>query len=102
MRRHIYFVYILTSQLNKVLYIGVTNDLARRIKQHKSHEFGGFAARYNVHKLVYYEVFQYIEDAILREKRLKGGPRLQKMDLIAAVNPHWIEMDAELEVAQWA
>lgn len=95
-----YFVYVLTNNVNKVLYVGVTNDLCRRVREHKTKAYSGFTARYRVEKLVYYEVFDSIFDAIAREKQLKGGSRERKMELVTAGNPHWVELDAEQEVAK--
>jgi putative endonuclease len=77
-RIHKYFVYILTSQKHTVLYTGVTNDLIRRCREHKQGVGSIFTKRYNVNKLVYYEVFQYIRDAIAREKQIKGLLRAKK------------------------
>lgn len=71
MKGHIYYVYILTNKSNSVLYIEVTNDIIRRVAEHKGRINKGFTYRYNVDKLVYFEVHGYIEDAILREKHLK-------------------------------
>jgi putative endonuclease len=87
------FIYILTNKNNTTLYIGVTSDLEQRIKQHKSKiNKKSFTAKYNLSKLVYYESFQMISDAIGREKRLKGGNRAQKIALIESINPEWIEL----------
>ena len=72
---HQYYIYILASQKNGTLYIGVTNDLERRVLEHKQKRNEGFSSRYNVNMLVYFESFQYINDAILREKRLKKWNR---------------------------
>jgi len=87
------FIYILTNKNNTTLYIGVTADLEQRIKQHQSKiDKKSFTARYNLGKLVYYESFQMIGDAIAREKQLKGGNRAQKIALIESVNPEWKEL----------
>ena len=88
-----YYVYIETNKTNKVFYIGVTNNIARRDKQHenKLHEFG-FTAKYNVNKLVYYEKYHDINKAIAREKSLKGINRQKKRDLIRAVNPKYDDL----------
>ena len=87
------FVYILTNKNNTTLYIGVTADLEQRIKQHTSKiNKKSFTARYNLSKLVYYEAFQMIGDAIAREKQLKGGNRAQKIALIESINPEWKEL----------
>ncbi|QOD61351.1 GIY-YIG nuclease family protein [Polaribacter haliotis] len=87
------FVYILTNKNNTTLYIGVTADLEQRIKQHKSKiNKKSFTARYNLSKLVYYEAFQMIGDAIAREKQLKSGNRAKKIALIESMNPEWEEL----------
>ena len=87
------FVYILTNKNNTTLYVGVTSDLEQRIKQHQSKkDKKSFTARYNLSKLVYYEAFQMIGDAIAREKQLKGGNRAQKIALIESINPEWDEL----------
>ena len=70
-----YYIYIMTNKLNTVLYTGVTNDLKRRIYEHKEKLVKGFTKKYNVTKLVYYEVYDDVDDAISREKRIKGGSR---------------------------
>ncbi|MFA6128845.1 MAG: GIY-YIG nuclease family protein [Bacteroidales bacterium] len=87
MKTYQFYVYILATNNNKVLYIGVTNNLKRRALEHKMHLVPGFTACYNVDKLVYYESFDFIEDAILREKRLKKWNRQWKNELIASKNP---------------
>lgn len=82
-----YYVYILTNKTNKVMYIGVTNDLCRRIREHKEEQIEGFTKRYHTHKLVYYEGFHEINDAIKREKQVKGWTRERKNALVATKNP---------------
>ncbi|NJM79167.1 MAG: GIY-YIG nuclease family protein [Flavobacterium sp.] len=82
-----YYVYIMANKNNTVLYIGFTNDIIRRTKEHKDRINKGFTYRYNVDKLVYYEVFGYINDAILREKRLKKWNRDWKIQLIEKATP---------------
>ena len=91
-----YFVYILFSERNGTLYVGVTNDLKRRIYEHKNKIFKGFTEKYGVDKLGYFEVFESIESAILREKQLKGGNRKQKLALIESINPNWIDLYDEI------
>ncbi|MDA3054002.1 MULTISPECIES: GIY-YIG nuclease family protein [unclassified Campylobacter] len=91
-----YFVYILFSERNGTLYVGVTNDLKRRIYEHKNKIFKGFTEKYGVDKLGYFEVFESIESAILREKQLKGGKRKQKLALIESINPNWIDLYDEI------
>ena len=82
-----YYVYMMSSNSNKVLYIGVTNDLVRRVREHKNGISGGFTFKYSCHKLVYYESFSDIEQAIGREKVLKGWKRFRKDALIDTINP---------------
>ena len=91
-----YFVYIMTNKRNKVLYTGVTNNLKRRVCKHKEKLVDGFARKYKITKLVYYEVFEDIENAILREKRIKGGSRQKKIELINSINEGWRELYEEL------
>jgi len=92
------FVYIVTNATNTTLYIGVTSDLHQRIKQHKNKIYpNSFTARYNLNKLVYFESFQMIEDAIGREKQLKGGSRLAKVQLIEGMNPQWGDLFFDIE-----
>lgn len=85
-------VYLLTNRYNNVLYTGVTSDLSRRIYEHKNKLVKGFTQKYNVDRLVYYEVFPTIMDAIDREKQIKGWSRKKKQDLINAVNPKWDDL----------
>lgn len=82
-----YFVYIATNKINTVLYIGVTNNLIRRIFEHKQKMIAGFTSKYNINKLVYYEIFEDISLAITREKQLKAGSRKKKIELIKEMNP---------------
>jgi putative endonuclease len=91
-----YYVYILTNKYNKVLYTGVTNDLKRRVYEHKKGLIKGFTAKYNVDKLVYYEATEDINAAILREKQIKAGSRKKKIDLIEGANPGWKDLSDEL------
>jgi putative endonuclease len=87
-----YFVYILASRIGGTLYIGVTNDLTRRVFEHKSKFVRGFTKRYDVVRLVYYEQYDDIEQAILREKRLKNWNRAWKIRLLEEQNPNWIDL----------
>jgi putative endonuclease len=84
-----YFVYILASKRNGTLYIGVTNDLVRRTLEHKNGDVPGFAKKYSANILVYFETFGRIEDAIAREKQLKGWNRAWKIRLIEKNNSGW-------------
>ena len=90
-----FYVYVLASKRNGTLYIGMTNDLMRRMKEHKTKTVRGFTARYNVCKLVYYEVSDYVINAIEREKQLKGWIRKRKLALIESMNPNWYDLSAE-------
>ena len=92
LKKHEYCTYILTYRANTVFYIGVTSDLTGRIWQHKNKTFDGFTSRYNLNKLVHYEEYQWIHDAIVREKQLKGGSRQKKIDLIVSTNPGWLDL----------
>jgi putative endonuclease len=94
--KHQYFVYIMTNPRNTVLYTGVTGDLKRRVWEHKTKAVPGFTAKYNVVKLVYFEVFDDPEEAILREKKIKGGSRAKKIALINSFNPQWRDLYEEL------
>ncbi len=87
-----YFVYMLASKRNGTLYIGVTHNLLKRVHQHKNDVTEGFTQKYNVHSLVYYEVFNRIQDAITREKRMKKWKRQWKMELIERSNPEWEDL----------
>lgn len=91
-----YFVYILTSQRNGTLYIGVTNDLERRAYQHADKQLEGFTKRYGVDRLVYFEETNSIETAILREKQLKRWNRAWKVELIEKHNPEWKDLKEEM------
>ncbi len=91
-----YCVYIMTNKYNTVLYTGVINNLPRRIYEHKNGLAEGFTKKYNVHKLVYYEVGDNIHAAIAREKQIKGGSRQKKIDLINSMNPKWKDLYDEI------
>ena len=86
-----YYVYIMTS-VSGTLYIGVTNDLQRRVNQHKENVLGGFTQKYSCHHLAYYEVTNDIKVAITREKQLKGWTRAKKLTLITSTNPTWRDL----------
>ena len=87
------FIYILTNKNNTTLYVGVTSNLPERLLQHRQKKFkNSFTAQYNLDKLVYWEAFQEIGDAIGREKQLKAGSRKKKMDLIITINPEWNDL----------
>jgi putative endonuclease len=90
------FVYIMTNQRNTVLYTGVTGDLAKRVYEHKDKVIEGFTKKYNLNKLVYYEVFDEIEGAIQREKQIKAGSRKKKIDLVNGMNKGWLDLYEDL------
>ena len=88
-----YYVYILTNENGNVLYTGITNNLMRRVYEHKNHlDKGSFTARYNVEKLVYYEVTSDVTAAIEREKQIKGWNRKRKNKLVESKNPNWDDL----------
>jgi putative endonuclease len=91
-----YYVYIMTNKHNNVLYTGITNDLKRRVYEHKEKLLNGFTKKYNITKLVYYEVFEDPENAILREKQIKAGSRQKKIDLINSANREWLNLYEKL------
>ena len=91
-----YYVYILFSKRNGTLYVGVTNDLIRRVKEHKEKIIEGFTQKYQVDKLGYFEEFPNVEFAIEREKQIKGKKRQYKVDLIESKNPDWKDLFAEI------
>ena len=86
------YVYIITNKVNTTLYIGVTSNLVRRIWEHKNKVVEGFSKKYNLDKLVYYEVIESVETAIQREKYLKGKSRQYKIDLIESINKNWTDL----------
>ncbi len=89
------YTYILTNRAHTVLYVGVTANLHKRLAEHESRLVPGFTAKYNVHKLVYYERLERIEDAITREKQIKGKTRAKKLALIASMNPDWQDLSRQ-------
>ncbi len=94
MKRGEFYVYMVASQ-SRTLYIGVTNDLERRIWEHRTKVLGGFTAKYNIHRLVYVEIYPRIDDAIAREKQLKNWNRSKKVVLIERENPNWLDLSGE-------
>ena len=92
MKLHLYYVYILCNPHHNTLYTGVTNDLERRCYEHKEKKIKGFTAKYNVSKLVYYEQFDQITDAIQREKQIKGYSKFKKIKLIDSFNINWNDL----------
>jgi len=89
-----YYVYMMTNWDNKVLYTGVTNDLERRVYEHKNKLNSGFTKKYNIYKLVFFEDSGDVNAAIAREKQLKGFSRQKKNDLVESINPNWEDLSA--------
>ncbi len=91
------FIYLITNTNNTVLYTGVTSNLLERVIQHKTKKFAGsFSSKYCLNKLIYYEEFLSIGDAIKREKQIKGGNRKKKIELINSINPEWRDLSGDL------
>ncbi len=91
-----FYVYIMTNKSNTVLYTGVTNDLNRRVYEHKNKLLEGFTKRYNIDKLVFYEIYDDINNAIAREKQMKSGTRAKKIKLIEEMNSGWKDLLGEI------
>lgn len=91
-----YYVYIMTNFCNQVLYIGLTNNMIRRVYEHKNKLIEGFTSKYNVDKLVYYEIFNDVEETIKREKQLKNWHREWKVNLIKEMNPEFKDLYEEI------
>jgi putative endonuclease len=92
------FIYFMTNKNNTVIYTGVTSNIRNRVYEHKSGKYhNSFTNRYNCHKLVYYESFTYIEEAITREKQIKAGSRKKKEELIRKMNPNWDDLFEQIE-----
>lgn len=87
-----YYVYIITNKNNSVLYTGITNNLIRRVYEHQEHLIKGFTEKYNVGKLVYYELYNDVHQAIAREKQIKAGSRQKKLDLVNSFNKDWKDL----------
>ncbi len=90
-----YYVYILTNHHRNVLYTGVTNDLARRVYEHKNHMLPGFTTKYNIDMLVYFEKTGHAKEAISREKQIKGWSRVKKNALVESMNPNWSDLSTD-------
>jgi putative endonuclease len=90
------YVYIMANKYNTVLYTGVTSDIKGRVYQHKQHIIEGFTKKYKINKLVYYEIAENIEAAIMREKQIKAGSRKKKIQLIINMNPEWRDLCEEI------
>ena len=91
-----YYIYILSNWNDKVIYIGVTNNLKRRVYEHKNEIIDGFTKKYHVHKLVYYETTTDVKAALEREKQLKGWKREKKDSLVTDMNPNWKDLYDEI------
>ena len=91
-----FYVYILTNKHHTVLYIGITNNLMRRIYEHQQMSPPGFTEKYKVTRLVYFEGYERVYDAINREKKLKAGPRKKKINLIESINPKWRDLSENI------
>ena len=91
-----YYVYIMSNKL-KTIYTGITNNLHRRVFEHKSKKIKGFTSRYNITKLVYYEITNEVKTAIAREKQIKGWIRKKKINLIESMNPEWNDLSEDWE-----
>ena len=91
-----FWVYIITNRTHTVLYIGMTNDLARRIGEHREGIGAGFPTAFRCKKLIYYEHYRYVQDAIAREKQLKNWSRVKKVALIQTLNPNWNDLDPDV------
>lgn len=91
-----FYIYITTTRNNTALYTGVANDLRKRVAQHKQKTYSGFSSRYNVNKLVYYEIFSTAKEAIIREKQIKAGSRQKKIDLIRRMNSRFEDLTPKL------
>ena len=89
MPQNTYYVYILTNKNNNVMYVGITNNLNRRLYEHQNELIDGFTKRYHVHKLVYFESCGEVKDALAREKEIKGWKREKKNQLVETKNPNW-------------
>lgn len=87
-----YYLYILATSKNAMLYIGVTNNMVRRLEEHQSGAFNGYTKKFQVHKLVYFETFEDVRNAIDREKQLKRWSRVKKNALIERLNPEWKDL----------
>jgi putative endonuclease len=95
-REHRYYVYLLTNWNDKVMYIGMTNDLLRRVHEHRTHAVKGFTEKYNVHKLVYFEETSDVHAALAREKEIKKWRREKKNALVIQANPEWRDLGEDI------
>lgn len=93
-----YYVYIITNWKDKVMYVGITNDLRRRVYEHKSKLIDGFIKKYNVNKLVYYEITENVNSALEREKEIKKWRREKKNKLVERMNKNWQDLSVDLKL----
>ncbi|RLC37539.1 hypothetical protein DRH29_01575 [candidate division Kazan bacterium] len=100
MQNHNYYIYIMTNHRNSVLYTGITNNLIKRVYEHKHKLVPGFTAKYNICKLAYFEQTENVESAILREKQIKGWRRSKKEVLINLMNPKWQDLSQEWNIQE--
>ena len=98
MKTNASYIYFMTNHYNNVLYVGVTNDIVRRVAEHKAKINKGFTFKYNCDKLVYYEIFNLMTDAIAREKQLKNWKREWKNELITGFNPDWKDLSVQIGI----
>ena len=91
-----YYVYIMTNKINSTLYTGATNDLKRRVFEHKNKLLEGFTKKYNIDKLLFYEAYDDINNASAREKQIKGGSREKKIKLVEEINSKWSDLYDEI------
>ncbi len=96
MKNTLYYIYFLTNKNNNVLYIGITNNLYRRLSEHKLSLLSGFTKQYNCHKLIYWEEYQDVKEAIAREKQLKNWHRSWKNNLVKEKNPGWKDLSEDI------
>ena len=87
-----YYIYLISNKNNTTIYTGITSDIKRRIWEHKNNITKGFSSKYNLHKLLYYEIYNDPENAIIREKQIKSGRREKKIKLIESMNPKWVDL----------
>jgi putative endonuclease len=95
-RDYHFWIYIMTNEHDTVLYIGMTNDLAKRVSEHRTGEIPGFTANYRCKKLIYYEHCTDVRDAIAREKQIKNWSRAKKVKLIVTLNPRWFDLAPDI------
>ena len=100
-REHKYYTYILTHKSNHIFYVGVTNNIKRRISEHRKGTYGTHVGRYNIKKLVYFEEHQWIQEAIKREKIIKKWKRQWKINIITEQNPDWVDLSLDWDLSKY-